>query len=93
MQAQVFLCHADRCSRTTFVELADTLFAVERDAASLSAGDRLAVRKERFAPVIEHFARERDRLLDAPTVDPRGPLSRALRYSRNRWEALTRFFD
>ena len=56
-----------------FVELADTLFAVERDAASLSAGDRLAVRKERSAPVIEHFARERDRLLDAPTVDRVAP--------------------
>ncbi|WP_394849416.1 IS66 family transposase [Pendulispora brunnea] len=76
-----------------FLELADALFAIERDAARLSPQGRLAARKERSVPVIEHFARERDRLLADSTVDPRGPLSRALRYSLNHWAALTRFLS
>ncbi|WP_394821471.1 IS66 family transposase [Pendulispora albinea] len=74
-----------------FVELADELFTIERDIAHLSPDARLLIRKERSAPLVEIFARARDCLLDDPSVDPRGPFSRALRYSHNHWEALTRF--
>lgn len=62
------------------LKLADTLFAIERDVADLAPARRKEQRLLRSKPVLEEFARWRERLIGDPSVDPRGPLAKALRY-------------
>jgi transposase len=75
------------------LKLADTLFAIERELADLSPSLRRADRIRRSKPVLDEFAHWRDGLMGDATVDPRGPLAKALRYSMNHWNALCRFLE
>ncbi len=67
----------------------DRLFAVERDVAGLSAEARLAVRRERSAPILadlEPWLRQQQERLSR-----KSETSKAIAYTTRRWEALTRF--
>ena len=66
-----------------------TLFAVEEQGRDLSAADRLKLRREQSAPVIERLyerlAHHKQRLL------PRHPVAQAIGYVLNQWQPLTAF--
>ncbi|MDF2972582.1 MAG: transposase, partial [Microvirga sp.] len=67
----------------------DRLFAVERDVAGLSAEARLAVRRERSAPLLadlEPWLRQQQERLSR-----KSEVGKAIAYATRRWEALTRF--
>jgi len=69
----------------------DALFAIERDINGLSPDERWRVRQERSRPRVEvleawlraHYAR----------LSARSQLAKAIAYSLNCWDALTRFLD
>ena len=69
----------------------DAIFAIERDINGLSAGDRLATRQQRIAPLIgelEGWMRaERTRL------SRHADTAKAMNYMLKRWSAFTRFLD
>jgi transposase len=69
----------------------DAIFAIERDINGLSAGDRLATRQQRIAPLIgelEGWMRtERARL------SRHADTAKAMNYMLKRWAAFTRFLD
>jgi hypothetical protein len=69
----------------------DAIFAIERDINGLSAGERLAARKTRVAPLVadlEDWMRtERARLSRHADV------AKAMDYMLKRWPAFTRFLD
>jgi transposase len=69
----------------------DAIFAIERDINGLSAGDRLATRQQRIAPLIgelEGWMRaERARL------SRHADTAKAMNYMLKRWVAFTRFLD
>jgi len=69
----------------------DAIFAIERDINGLAAGDRLATRQERIAPLIgelEGWMRaERARL------SRHADTAKAMDYMLKRWPAFTRFLD
>jgi transposase len=65
------------------------LYAVEDEAASLSADGRLALRQAKSAPIAEQFAEWlREKLV---VVRPKSPMAGAIKYCLRHWEALTRF--
>jgi transposase len=69
----------------------DAIFAIERDNNGLSAGDRLATRQQRIAPLIgeleEWMRAERARL------SRHADTAKAMNYMLKRWAAFTRFLD
>ena len=69
----------------------DRLFAVERDIAGLSAEARLAVRRERSAPILADLGpwlrQQQERL------SRKSEVGKAIAYTTRRWEALTRFMS
>src|SRR4051812_41846869 len=67
----------------------DRLFAVERDINGLSAEARLAVRRERSAPILaelEPWLRQQQERLSR-----KSEVGKAIAHTTRRWEALTRF--
>lgn len=69
------------------------LFEIDRALKDLPPSRRLEARRARSRPVVDMFAAWRDERLKDPTLEPRSPLARALRYTSNHWAALTRFLD
>ncbi len=73
------------------VKRMDELFAVEREVNGRPAAERLAMRRERSAPIVaalEAWMRaERARLPRA------APVARAMDYMLDRWASFTRFLD
>lgn len=69
------------------------LFAVEREAkeAGLDADARLALRKEKSAPIVEQFYAWLEKL--QPKLLPSDPLRKAVNYALNHRVALTRFLQ
>jgi transposase len=69
----------------------DAIFAIERDVNGLSAGDRLATRQQRIAPLIGQLEgwmhAERARL------SRHADTAKAMNYMLKRWSAFTRFLD
>ena len=69
----------------------DAIFASERDINGLPAGERLAPRKTRVAPLVDSLAEwmrtERARL------SRRAEVAKAMDYMLKRWPAFTRFLD
>jgi transposase len=65
------------------------IFAIERDINGQSADARLAVRQARTAPLL--FALKAYYEACLGRISAKGDLAKAIRYSTNRWEALTRF--
>lgn len=67
------------------------LYAVERLAQELSPEERHALRQEKSRPVIEEMRAWLDR--SVLQVPPKSALGKALAYTLNHWEPLTRFLD
>jgi transposase len=69
----------------------DEIFAIEREINGLSAGERLAARKTRLAPLVhgleEWMRTERARL------SRHAETAKAMDYMLKRWPAFTRFLD
>jgi transposase len=67
------------------------LYAVERQGKGLGPAARLALRREKSAPVVADFRR----WLDAQhgRFLPQEPITKALNYVNNHWVALIRFLD
>jgi transposase len=69
----------------------DEIFAIERDINGVSAGERLAARKARVAPLVgeleERMRTERTRL------SRHAETAKAMDYMLKRWPAFTRFLD
>jgi transposase len=75
------------------LEFANRLFALEREFKPLSPAERRGRRLAQSEPILDDFAAWRARALADPSIDPRGPLRRALNYTLNHWDALCRFLD
>jgi transposase len=67
----------------------DRLFAVERDINGLSAEQRVAVRRERSAPILGEL--EPWLRLQQERLSRKSEVGKAIAYTTRRWEALTRF--
>jgi len=69
------------------------LFAIEREAkeAGLDAEARLALRKEKAAPIVRKFYAWLEKL--EPKLLPSDPLRKAVRYALNHRKALTLFLE
>ena len=67
----------------------DGLFRVERDIDGLPAEERLAVRRERTAPILAEL--EPWLRLQHERLSRKSEVGKALAYALRRWEALTRF--
>lgn len=67
------------------------LYAIEADAtrAKLDAAARLVLRRTRSAPIVADFRRWIDAHLG--TFLPQDEITKALNYTHNHWDALTRF--
>ena len=65
------------------------IFAIERDINGQGAAARLAVRQARSAPLLIALKAYYEACLGR--ISGKGDLAKAIRYSTNRWEALTRF--
>ena len=67
------------------------LYDVEDRTRDLSPEERLAVRLQESAPIVE---RMRERFLDVrPELRPTSKLAEAIDYFMNRWEAFSRFLE
>lgn len=75
------------------VGFCNKLFDVERALTKVPPAQRLVVRKEQSAPVVEAMRQWRDAELASDDVHDGTPIRRALNYARNHWEALTRFLQ
>jgi len=67
------------------------IFRLERNFKKLSPADRLRMRQEQAQPIVERFERWRAAELADPAVAEGTPIRRALNYTVNHWQALTRF--
>lgn len=67
------------------------LYAVERQAQKLDAAGRLALRQEKSAPVVADFRRWLD--THRGNFLPKEPITQALNYLHNHWDALFRFLQ
>jgi hypothetical protein len=82
---------SDRERALVGVGFFNRLFELERAFAGLPPSQRLALRKEKSAPVVHKLEQWRDAELRSPGVADGTPIRRALQYIRNHWDALTRF--
>lgn len=67
------------------------LFQIEEAAVGLTDEGRRALRNEQSRPLVEAFRAWMD--LAETKVLPKGPLAKAIGYTKNQWTALTRFLD
>ena len=84
---------SDHERATHALDLYQKLFAVEKEAKSLSLlpGDRLKRRQETSAPIIAEFKLWLD--AEIRNVRPKSPIGKAILYCLNRWYELTRFLE
>jgi transposase len=69
----------------------DALFAIERDINGLSAGDRLAARQQRIAPLVGEL--EQWMRAERARLSRHADTAKAMNYMLTRWVAFTRFLD
>jgi transposase len=67
------------------------LYGIERTLKESTPEERLAVRRQRSAPVMMAFKAWLERL--APDVLPQGSLGKAIHYTLAQWDKLARFLD
>ena len=67
------------------------IFAIEREIQGLDAEARRAARQTRSAPLVQALRDFYETVLGR--LSRKAGLAEAIRYSTNRWEALTRFLD
>lgn len=75
------------------VGFCNELFALERQWKKLPPQKKLAMRKQRAAPVIEMLQRWKDEQLESPRVAEGSRLRKALNYMTNQWPALCTFLE
>ena len=80
---------SDRERAMQAIALIGKLFDVERNILALPPDERLRIRREESAPLVELFETWVDR--EAPKVEPRSPIAAALGYCANQRLALRRF--
>ncbi len=73
------------------VKRIDAIFDVEREINGLSAGERLAVRKERVAPLVEDL--EAWMRAERARLSRHAEVAKAMDYMLRRWDAFARFLD
>ena len=83
----------DDAAAVSMVMRMDALFLVDRDARKkqMSAGERLAQRRELSRPFIEEIRQECEKLL--PQTLPQSALGKAVRYTLNQWSRLERCLE
>jgi hypothetical protein len=81
----------DRTRAHQGIALIRELFQVEQAVADVSPEERLRVRRERSAPLVDLFERWLER--ERPHVKPRTPIDAAFGYASNLQGALRRFLD
>jgi len=64
---------------------------VESAAEQLADSDRLALRRERSAPLLERFGIWLEE--QVPRVLPKSPMGQAIGYARSNWAALNRYLE
>ena len=69
----------------------DAIFVIERDINGLSAGDRLAARKDRIAPLVAEL--EGWMRAERARLSRHADTAKAMDYMLKRWPAFTRFLD
>jgi len=67
------------------------LYEIETDIAGDSPAARLAVRRERTAPLVQDLRAWFEEMLNK--LPGRSPMAEAIRYSLMRWTGLTQFLD
>ncbi len=82
---------SDQAHMGPALHLIGRVYAVEDRAKGLTGEERLELRKRLSAPVMEKLHQYLLQLRDE--VLPKSPAARAVRYSLNQWEALTRFLE
>lgn len=67
------------------------LYLIEKEAKELSVRQRCELRKSKSKPLLDEFKQwlDRERLVALP----KSPLSKAVMYALNNWEALNRFIE
>ena len=73
------------------VKRTDTLFDIEREINGESAERRLAVRRERSAPLVAEF--EAWMRGERTGLSRHAPVAKAMDYMLRRWDGFTRFLD
>ena len=86
----------DRKNGAEFVALIKLLYDVEaevkdKDGKYKSHEEILALRQEKSRPIIETIKAKKDALL--PITQPKSLLGKALNYTANNWDRLTRYVD
>jgi transposase len=84
---------SDKARALVGIGFYNALFELEREWIKLPPSRRLALRQERGAPLMERLRVWRDEELGKPDVADGSPIRRALMYTRNHWEPLTRFLN
>jgi len=69
----------------------DAIFAIERDINGRSAGERLAARQERLAPLVADL--EQWMRAERARLSRHAETAKAMDYMLKRWPAFTRFLD
>jgi len=84
---------SDHERATHALDIYQKLFAIEKDAKSLSLppGDRLKLRQEKSGPIVAEFKLWLD--AEIRNVRPKSPIGKAILYCLNRWYELTRFLE
>jgi transposase len=73
------------------LEMIDQIFAVERDINGKTAEERLAVRKEKVAPLVDQLKAWFD--TQRKTLSRHDPVAQAIAYFLNDWEGFTTFLE
>lgn len=82
---------SDRQLALVAIEFIRRLYRIESEAKEAPPDARLALRKERSAPIIADF--EAWLLEKQRTMLPKSPFAQAVRYVLNQWTALRRFLE
>lgn len=82
---------SDRQLALVAIEFIRRLYRIESEAKEAPPDSRLALRKERSAPIITEF--EAWLLEKQRTMLPKSPFAQAVRYALNQWAALKRFLE
>ena len=84
---------SDKARALVGIGFYNALFELEREWLKLPPSKRLALRQERSAPLMEKLRAWREDELAKPDVADGSPIRRALMYTRNHWDPLTRFLN
>ena len=82
---------SDQAHMGPALHLIGRVYGVEDRAKGLTSEERLELRKQLSAPVMEKL--HQYLLQTRAEVLPKSPAARAVRYALNQWEALTRFLE